>query len=305
MWTDVSPEAVELRLSMLEQAWGTGASVQRQAPSKAADEAYVRAFARFERLSASPAGVSAIVRLSLDIDVRGLLGAIRVPTLVLHRTGDMAVSIQNGQYMAEHIPGAKFVELPGNDHVPTVGDSDRIIDEMEEFLTGSRSAIETDRVLATVLFTDIVESTERAAALGDRMWRATLDRHDEIVRQQLVRFRGREVKHTGDGFLATFDGPARAVQCASAIMDTVQPLGIAVRGGLHTGEIELKGNDIGGIAVNIAARVAAMARPNETLVSRTVRDLVAGSGLRFDDRGLHGLKGLPEEIHLYTAHAGL
>jgi class 3 adenylate cyclase len=228
---------------------------------------------------------------------------VRTPTLVLHRSGDIRITIDAGQYIADHVPGARLVPLPGNNHVFWNEREiiDRMVDETEEFLTGYRVDAEPDRVLATVLFTDIVDSTKRAAALGDRMWRAMLDRHDEIVREQLMRFRGREVKHTGDGFLATFDGPARAVRCASAIAETMQPLGLAVRGGLHTGEIDLRGADIVGIAVNIAARVAAMAGPGETLVSSTVRDLVAGSGLCFEDRGHHTLKGLPEAVHLYTA----
>jgi len=300
MWVSAPPEEFEARLSMLERAWGTGASVRRQAPSKASDEAFVRTFARFERLSASPSAASAIMRLNLDIDVRGLLGAIRVPTLVLHRTGDMVVPIQAGRYIGEHVPGAKFVELPGIDHMPSVGHADRLIDEMEEFLTGSRTEIEADRVLATVLFTDIVESTKRAAELGDRNWQALLNRHHESVRQQLARFRGREIKSLGDGFLATFDGPARAVRCASAIAETVQPMGLNVRSGLHTGEIELHRDDIGGIAVHIAARVAATAKAGETLVSSTVRDLVAGSGIHFEDRGRHALRGLADEVQLYT-----
>ena len=300
MWSSVPPEELEPRFRMMEQAWGTGASVQRQAPSKASDEAFVRTFARLERLSASPSDVSAIMRLNLDIDVRGLLGAIRVPTLVLHRTGDMVVPIQAGRYIAAHIPGSKFIELPGIDHLPILDDG-RLIEEMEEFLTGSRRESEADRVLATVLFTDIVDSTRRAIELGDRQWRALLDRHNDTVRQQLHRFRGNEVKNLGDGFMATFDGPARAVRCAAAISESIRPLGIAVRSGLHTGEIELKPDDIAGIAVHIAARVAAEADAGETVVSSTVRDLVAGSGLRFEDRGIRTLKGLPEEVHLYRA----
>jgi class 3 adenylate cyclase len=242
----------------------------------------------------------ALFRAALDFDVRDLLSAIRVPTLVPHRSGDPAVLVEHGRFLAEHIPGAEYVEMPGTDHAPAFGDRERIIGEIEEFLTGSRSETEIDRVLATVLFTDVVDSTKLAATLGDRPWRSLIDRHDQIVRQQLSRFRGREVKNLGDGFLATFDGPARAVHCATAIADTIKPLGIAVRSGLHTGEIELKGTDIGGIAVNIAARVAAAAGPNETLVSSTVRDLVAGSVLRFEDRGLHALKGLPDRVHLYS-----
>jgi class 3 adenylate cyclase len=224
----------------------------------------------------------------------------------MHRTADLGVPIQNGRYLADNIPGAKFVELPGENHIPLFEPeiSDRIVGEVEEFLTGSRSEGDVERVLATVLFTDIVDSTKRAAALGDRQWRALLERHDNIVRHQLVRFRGQEVKNLGDGFMATFDGPARAVRCAASISDSMRPFGIGVRAGLHTGEIELKPNDVAGIAVHIAARVAAEAKAGETVVSSTVRDLVAGSGLRFEDRGLHSLRGLPEQVHLYTAMGG-
>ena len=298
----LSEDEIEARFNFVRQNWGTGVvSTQRIAPSHASDEAYLRYWARFERASVSPSAAVALMRASLEFDVRDLLPAIRVPTLVLHRSGDMAVPVEHGRYLGEHIPGAKYVEMTGIDHAPAIGDPERIIGEIEEFLTGSRSEMEIDRVLATVLFTDVVDSTKRAATLGDRPWRALIDRHDQIVRQQLSRFRGREVKNLGDGFLATFDGPARAVRCAAAIAETIKPLGIAVRGGLHTGEIELKGDDIGGIAVNIAARVAAAAGPNETLVSSTVRDLVAGSGLQFEDRGLHDLKGLPDHVHLYSA----
>ena len=273
------------------------------APQGTYDESARRAFAQTERQSASPAAVKAILRMNAEIDARHILPMVRTPTLVLHRSGDIRITIDAGQYIADHVSGSKLVLLPGNNHVfwNERDIIDRMVDETEEFLTGYRGDAELDRVLAPVLFTDIVDSTKRAAALGDRKWRAVLDQHDEIVRQQLMRFRGREVKHTGDGFLATFDGPARAIRCASAIADTMHPLGLAVRGGLHTGEIELKGVDIGGIAVNIATRVAAMAGPGETLVSSTVRDLVAGSGLRFEDRGHHTLKGLPDAVHLYTA----
>ena len=240
--------------------------------------------------------------MNRQIDLRPIVPTIRVPSLVLHRSGDTQINVDHGRYLAEHIASAKYVELPGEDHLPYTGDGDSVVDEIEEFLTGSRSGTaEPDRVLATVLFTDIVGWTRRAAELGDREWRALLDRHDQIVRQELARFRRREVKNLGDGVLATFDGPARAVRCASSIAQTVQPLGITVRSGLHTGEIELKREDIGGIAVHIAARVAALAEPGESLVSSTVRDLVAGSGLRFADRAFHVLRGLPEEVHLYTA----
>ena len=300
----LNAETLPQHLEIIDRAWGTGEYITRfMAPQGTYDDTVRQAFARMERQSASPSAVGAIMRMNADIDARHVLPMVHAPTLVLHRIGDMRITINAGQYIASHVPGAKLVTLPGSNHIfwNERDIVERMVDETEEFLTGYRADSEHDRVLATVLFTDIVDSTKRAAALGDRMWRALLDRHNEIVRQQIGRFRGREVKHTGDGFLATFDGPARAVRCASAIADTMQPLGLAVRGGLHTGEIELKGDDIGGIAVNIAARVAAMAGPNETLVSSTVRDLVAGSGLRFDDRGLHELKGLPEQVHLYRA----
>jgi class 3 adenylate cyclase len=243
--------------------------------------------------------------MNRDIDVREIVPSVRVPTLILHRVGDSRITVDAGRYLAGNIPGAKFIELPGTSHTPWAERdiSDRIVDEIQEFLTGSRGEVEVDRVLATILFTDIVESTKRAAELGDQQWRALLDRHDDTVRQQLARFRGREVKNLGDGFVATFDGPARAVRCAASICESVRPLGIAVRSGLHTGEIEVKRDDVAGIAVHIAARVAAEAEAGETVVSSTVRDLVAGSGLRFQDRGIHALKGLPEEVHLYRALA--
>jgi class 3 adenylate cyclase len=297
-----SQEDFQARLDQIEHDLVTsgGSNLQRMAASKLSDEAFCRTWKRYERQCASPAAFIALHRMNREIDVRHVAPAIRVPALVLHRTGDPTTQVDRGRSLAEQIPGAKFVELAGVDHLPWVGDSDRVADEIEEFLTGSRQEVEPDRVLATVLFTDIVDSTKRAAELGDRQWRTLLDRHDQVVREQFARFRGREVKNLGDGFLATFDGPARAVRCASAIAETVQPLGIGVRSGLHTGEIELKRDDIGGIAVHIAARVADMAQAGESLVSSTVRDLVAGSGLRFEDRGLHTLRGLPEEVHLYT-----
>ena len=304
----LSEDELTSEIEQIDSLWGTGEySLRRYRPSARSDEAERRALARWERQSASPSAVIAIRRMNLDIDARHILPVIRVPTLVLHRVGDSAISIDAGRYLAANIPGAKYVELPGTDHVPVSQpeNADRIIDEVQEFLTGSRSEIDVDRVLATVMFTDIVDSTKRAAELGDREWRGLLDRHDEAVRQQLTRFRGNEVKNLGDGFLATFDGPARAVRCAAAISEAVRPLGIAVRSGLHTGEIELTPDDVTGIAVHIAARIAAEAEAGETVVSSTVRDLVAGSGLRFQDRGVHALKGLPEEVRLYSVqHAG-
>ncbi len=301
-----SEDILKERIEVIERAWGTGEySFGRFAPSMSQDDEARRSVARWERLSANPSAAIAVLRMNAEIDVRHILPTIRVPTLVLHRIGDTAVPVENGRHLAGAIPRAKYIELPGDNHnfgfEPDM--VDRIVVEIEEFLTGSRTDVEIDRVLATVMFTDIVESTKRAAELGDRQWRTLLDRHDETVRHQLARFRGQEVKNLGDGFLATFDGPSLAVRCASAIAETVRPLGIAVRSGLHTGEIEVKPRDIGGIAVHIAARVADIAEPNETVVSSTVRDLVAGSGLRFSDRGLHALRGLPEQLHVYSVLA--
>ena len=303
----LSAENIDEHIATIDRAWGTGEyTAQGFCARTAADETFWRALARFERQGASPSAAATIVRMPFGTDARHVLPTIRVPTLVLHRVGDPRITVDAGHYLADHIPGAKYVELPGIDHnFLLTGErdmADRVADEIEEFLTGSRgSDIDVDRVLATVLFTDIVDSTKRAADLGDRQWRALLARHDETVREQIARFRGREVKNLGDGFMATFDGPARAVRCAVAISESLRPLSIAVRSGLHTGEIEMNRGDITGIAVHIAARVAAEAEPGETVVSSTVRDLVAGSGLRFHDRGIHALKGVPEEVHLYRA----
>jgi class 3 adenylate cyclase len=238
--------------------------------------------------------------MNAEMDVRHVLPAVRVPTLLLHSVGDRALDVRGSRYMAERIPGAKYVELPGSDHLPWGEDADQILDEVEEFLTGVRHGPEPDRVLATILFTDIVGSTEKAAAVGDRRWRDLLEGHHRVVRRELGRFRGQEVDTTGDGFLATFDGPARAVRCARAVSDGVRPLGLEVRAGLHTGEIELHDHKVSGLAVHIGARVAAAARPGEVLVSSTVKDLVAGSGLRFRDRGVQSLKGVPGEWHLFA-----
>jgi len=295
-------EALAAFFDYVEQAWGTGGSVQRFAPSRANDATFQRWWGRNERLGASPAAVTALMRMNSQIDISGILSAVRVPTLVIHRTGDKTVSVEGGREMAAHIPGARLVEIPGVDHIFYVGENaDEISDAIEEFLTGSRAPVPVDRVLATVLFTDIVGSTEKAAALGDQRWRDILDKHNATIRRNLVRFRGREVKVTGDGFLATFDGPARGVRCACAIADEIKTLGIEVRAGLHTGECETIGDDVGGIAVHIGARVAALAGASEVLVSSTVKDLVAGSGLRFGEIGVHALKGIPGEWRIFVA----
>jgi len=238
--------------------------------------------------------------MNTQIDVRHVLPTIRVPTLVMHRKDDLDVKVEEGRYLADNISGARLVELPGGDHAWWTQDCDTIADEIQEFLTGTKPVPEPDRVLATVLFTDIVGSTERAARLGDRTWRKTLDSHHILVRKELGRFRGREVKTVGDAFIATFDGPARAVRCACSIRDRVAQIGIEIRAGLHTGEIEVTDHDIGGIAVHIAARVIAAAQPSEVLVSSTVKDLTAGSGIGFCDRGKQVLKGVPEEWQLFA-----
>jgi class 3 adenylate cyclase len=236
-------------------------------------------------------------------DIRSVLPAIQAPTLVLYRQGDRFAGRPHAQYLAENITGAKLVEVPGNDNLLCVGDVDGDLDEIEEFLTGVRHAPQTDRVLATVLFTDIVGSTEMAAERGDKVWRELLDRHDRAVRRQLERFGGREVNTSGDGFIAAFDGPGRAIQCACAIRDAVGAFGIEVRAGMHTGEVETRGDDVAGMAVHIGARVSALASGGEVLVSGTVKDLVVGSGIEFDDHGEHELKGVPGAWHLYRVRS--
>jgi class 3 adenylate cyclase len=294
-------EALAGFLGYIDQAWGSGGAASFVAPSLANDPATQQWLGRFERLGASPADAIALMRMNSQIDISDIVPTIRVPTLVIHRKDDAGINVEGGRYLAEHIPGARYIELPGKDHLPWVGDNAmQIADDIEEFLTGMRGPVTVDRVLATVLFTDIVSSTEKAAALGDRRWRDLLDNHHATIRRNLVRFRGHEVKTTGDGILATFDGPARGVRCACAIADEIRPLGIEVRAGLHTGECEMTDDDVGGIAVHIGARVAALAGAGEVLVSSTVKDLVAGSGLRFGDRGNQNLKGVPGEWHIYA-----
>lgn len=294
-------EAFQQFLGYVDHAWGSGKSVPFFIPSRANDPAFQRWFARFERLGASPAAVAAYMRMNSQIDISDIVSTIRVPTLVIHRAQDVTINVEGGRFLASHIPGARYLELPGSDHPPMFGDNaDEIADAIQEFLTGSRAPVEVDRVLATVLFTDIVGSTEKAAALGDRRWRDLLDKHHATIRSNLTRFRGHEVKTTGDGILATFDGPARGVRCACSIVDEIRPLGIEVRAGLHTGECEMMGEDVGGIAVHIGARIASLAGASEVLVSGTVKDLVAGSGLRFGDRGSRALKGVPGEWHIYA-----
>ena len=290
-------------LAELEEGWGGPAGLDWYAPSLKDDPKLQQMWGGFLRTGASPAAGLALLRMNEETDVRPALAAIHVPTLILHRSGDRLIVVEHGRYLASHIVDAKLVVAPGMDHIPWVGGGEDITAEIQEFLTGVRSMPEPNRVLATVMLTDIVGSTERIAAMGDRQWKDLLERHNEAVRQELARFRGREIKTTGDGFLATFDGPGRAIQCAQAIAAAAHKLGIDVRAGLHTGECELLADDIGGIAVHVAARVAAKAGPGEVLVSRMVKDLVAGSGIRFQDHGRHVLKGVPGKFALYTALA--
>jgi pimeloyl-ACP methyl ester carboxylesterase len=283
-----------------ESSWGTGAILERLAPGMAGDDAFRSWWARFERLIHSPGSALAYLRMQAEVDIRQVLAAIRPPTLVIQRRNDVYRDPGNSRYLAEHIPGARYLEVPGREHLIYLGDQDAIIEEIEEFLTGARRGPVSSRLLATVLFTDIVASTERAADLGDERWRELLEAHRSILRQEIERSRGREVATAGDGFLATFDGPARAVRCAIAARDAVRSLGLEIRAGVHTGEVEQVGEDISGIAVHIGARIASEAQAGEVLVSTTVKDLVVGSGLRFEDRGSPVLKGVPQEWRLFA-----
>jgi class 3 adenylate cyclase len=283
--------------------WGQGAVIEVSSPSQA-DDPEARAFAaRMERASASPGMLAALAAMFIEIDVRDVVPTVQVPTLVVHRRHDRLVNVRHGRWIAEHLPNAKLVELPGGDHLPWGEGADDLIDEIKAFLTGTHYAPEPDRVLATVLFTDIVDSTGSAAQLGDQRWRELLEGHRKGVRDALARHGGREVKTLGDGFLLSFDGPARGIRCAREIVDSSGELGLRVRAGLHTGECEVMGDDLGGIAVHIAARVSALAEPSEVLVSRTVKDLVAGSGIEFTDRGVHELKGVPDRWDLHAVEA--
>ncbi|OMC46023.1 hydrolase [Mycobacterium sp. IS-2888] len=296
----VTEEQLSALIELSAKGWGEGVGLGAWAPSRRGDAGLRGWWARLQRVAASPGMVRNIFALYPQLDIRDVLPAIQVPTLVLHRRGDRMVRLEMGRYLADRIPGSKFVELDGTDHLFFTGDADALLDEVEEFLTGVRPVPAVERVLATVLFTDIVDSTKRAVELGDERWKELLGRHDAQVRRQLERFGGREVNTTGDGFLARFDGPARAIRCAMAIRDILRSLGLEVRAGVHTGEVELRDDDISGIAVHIAARVAAAARAGEVLVSRIVVDLVAGSGLSFAARGEHTLKGVAGEWGLFA-----
>ncbi len=298
-WGEASEDEFEEAMATLSERWGKGLGIDWVAPSVAGQE-WARAWlGRVATHAATPGAAEAFMRMAFDIDVRHVVHAISVPTLIVHTVDDRVCHVENARFLARNIPGAKYVELQGSEHVPWF-DPERTIAEIREFLTGRREAATPDRVLATVLFTDLVGSTARAAELGDRRWRDVVEQHHAAVRRELGRFDGREVDTAGDGFFATFDGPARAIRCAGAIVGAVRPLGLDVRAGLHTGEVEVADGKVAGIAVNIGARVAAQAGPGEVLVSSTVRDLVAGSGLEFADRGVAQLKGVPGEWRLYA-----
>jgi pimeloyl-ACP methyl ester carboxylesterase len=299
-WLPKVEDFIEAGIELLQPAWGRGVAIDVSAPSMADDPEVVAFYGRLERASITPGMLASVAAVFYDTDVRAVLPAVRVPTLVQHRSNDRLVNVRSGRYVAEHIEGARLVEIPGCDHVPFFQQPERFLDEIAVFLTGTRTVVDPERRLATVLFSDIVGSTERAVDAGDARWRDLLDRHHRVVRSELARFGGNEVKTLGDGFLATFDGPAAAIRGAAAIRDATAAIHVPVRVGLHSGEVEVIGDDIGGIAVHIAARVGALAQAGEVLVSRTVKDLVAGSGIEFQSRGTHALKGLPDNWELFT-----
>jgi class 3 adenylate cyclase len=280
--------------------WGSGASLNVLAPSLVKEERFRRWWGRFERYSVRPGMVAPIFETINEIDVRAVLPAIRVPTLILHRRGDRLVDVGNGRYLAAHIPGARYLELPGDDHIYFAGDADALLDEIEEFVTGSRGIHDPDRVLATVMFTDIVRSTEHAARMGDRRWHELINDHDRLMHDQIAVYRGRTIRSTGDGVFAAFDGPARAIRCALSAVDAARTLDVEIRAGLHTGECQLAGDDLAGVTVHIGARIANLAEPAQVLVSGTVRDLVVGSNIGFHYRGVEALAGVPGEWRLFT-----
>ncbi|HUG56407.1 MAG TPA: adenylate/guanylate cyclase domain-containing protein [Candidatus Limnocylindrales bacterium] len=289
----------EAYFAQVEREWGSDMDVADRAPT--GDRAFQQWYARFNRAAASPAAAAALARMNSEVDVREVLPTIRVPALVLHRTAERLLDVGGSRYIASRIPGAKLVELPGGDHIPYLGDADRLLDEVEEFVTGTRPAPQADRVLVTILFTDIVGSTALLDRLGDRSWRQLLDRYQSVLRGLLRRYRGEEIDTAGDGFFALFDGPARAIRCAVEIRDAIRPLGLEARFGVHTGEVERSETAARGIAVHLGARIMALADAGQVLVSSTTRDLVAGSGIVLEARGDHRLKGIPEPVRVYAA----
>jgi class 3 adenylate cyclase len=306
-WGESTREDFEQSMRGVPERWGTPAQAERavanRSPSAVGDMSAAEAWRRRLVESASPGDAIAFMRIAFEIDVRDVIPSIRTPTLVVHARGDRVCQVENGRYLAEHIRGARYIELESDDHLPWYADAEVVAGEIQQFLTGVREPVEPDRVLTTVLFTDIVGSTERASELGDRRWRDLLELHHSRIRAELERFRGREIDTAGDGFLAAFDGPARAIRCASAAVEAITDLGIEIRAGVHTGECEVLGEKLSGVAVHIGARVAGQAAPGEVLVSSTVKDLVAGSGIAFEDRGTARLKGVPGTWRLYAVCA--
>jgi len=297
------PGALERWVTLLRERWATAAALEIVAPSRVTDERFRQWYTRSARLGAGPRQIAERTATIWSWDVRGLLPTLRVPTLVLHREGDRVIRVGAGRYLAEHIPGATYVELPGEDHLFFVGDVDGLLDEVEEFLTGRHQGAEGDAVLATVLFTDIVDSTRQAARLGNRAWTSVTDQHDALVRAALQRYRGREIRTTGDGFLATFDGAARAIRCALDVVAEAKRLPLEVRAGVHTGEVEVRGDDVAGLAVNIGRRVCDLAGPSQVVLSDGVKGSIVGSGIALTDFGTHVLKGVPDEWRLYTVES--
>jgi class 3 adenylate cyclase/DNA-binding CsgD family transcriptional regulator len=305
-WGD-RPEEQRRFQERVDRAWPIDEALEERAPSRARDPRFREWWATYLRMSASPGAAVALSRMNSAVDTRRVLPSIRVPALILHRTGDRSLPVEGSRYLAEHIPGARYVELPGEDHLPFVGDQDALLDEVEQFLTGARPAPEPNRVLLTVAAVEAVETALAAARLGAAGWRAAVEAHGARVRQELARYRGQQIRTTGAGFLATFDGPARAVRCASAVVGAAAGLGLAVRAGVHTGECDVLGGDdgdIGGVAVQLACGVLAQARPGDVLVSSTVTDLVAGSGLAFEGQGTHRFEGVPGEWRLFRVQPG-
>ncbi|MGZ4688711.1 MAG: adenylate/guanylate cyclase domain-containing protein [Acidimicrobiia bacterium] len=292
-------EVAEFMVEQAGRTWGSG-QFAPTAPSMADDRRFLEWFGAYQRRSASPSTATRFLRMAFETDVRDVLPLVRVPTVVMHRSDDTLVPVAAGRYVADRIPGARFVELEGSDHFWAIGDSDAVLDEMEEAATGVRPVAKSDRVLATVLFTDIVGSTDQLAAVGDTAWRELLEAHDQTARMMIARHHGDFIHHTGDGFLATFDGPARAVRCAHELDKALERIGLDIRAGVHTGEIERRGDHVAGLAVHVGARVAALAEAHQVLATRTVKDLTAGSGLRFTDYGEHALKGVPDTWHLFA-----
>ena len=302
-WAAPAEALIESGYELILPTWGDGSLIEVAAPSQENNQASREFFGRMQRATASPGMMTALAQMFLDLDVRDVVPSVHVPALVVHRTRDRLVNVRNGRWLAQHLPDARLVELEGDDHIPWYEGTDEWIGEVQEFLTGTRATAEPDRVLATVLFTDLVDSTRIAAELGDRRWLELLERHQRAVRDSLAHCAGREIKTIGDGFLAIFDGPARAIRCAREIVESSGAGELQVRAGLHAGECELLADDVGGMAVHIAARVSALAGPSEVLVSRTVKDLVVGSGIEFEDRGVHTLKGVPDSWPLHAAVA--